>query len=52
MVGGHIGDSHRGRGGDFSTDKTGVAWRVRRVHCIDLMERILKSVTVRRRIIF
>lgn len=52
VVGGHVGNTHRGRRGNSSTDK---AWMVMWIRCfyrIELIERIPKSVVVGRRIVF
>ena len=52
MVGGHVGDAHRGSGGNPSTEKTWrIVWICRFVR-VDLIKRILKSVVVGRRIVF
>ena len=52
VVWGYVGNTHRGRGGNSSTEKTWTIGWIRRFCRINLIERILKSVVVGSRSVF
>jgi hypothetical protein len=52
VVWGYIGNTHRGRGDNLSTEKAWTVGWIRRFCRINLIERILKSVVVGRRGVF